>query len=35
MLENNSKIIDKVNNTLIIMGTVLIIRALIKNSTEG
>lgn len=35
MLKNNSKIIDKVNNTLIIMGTVLIIRALIKNSTEG
>lgn len=35
MLKNSSKIIDKVNNTLIIMGTVLIIRALIKNSTEG
>lgn len=35
MLNSYSKIINKVNNTLVIAGTVLIIRALIKNSTEG
>ena len=35
MLNSYSSIINKVNRTLVIAGTVLIIRALIKNSAEG